>query len=45
MARIIGYIPPKKVKEPPGNNKGGKKSDKTDTPAAPTKGKEPPEEA
>ena len=35
MARIVGYIPPKKVKEPPKNTKGSKKPDPANTPAAP----------
>lgn len=45
MARIVGYIPPKKAKAPPGNAKGSRKPGKTDTSAAPAEGAAPPKEA
>lgn len=45
MAKIVGYIPPKKNKAPSRPAKGNKKPPLTDDPAAPAPDKEPPKEA
>lgn len=47
MARIVGYIPPKKEKAPPKGTKGSKKTAQSENTAAPAPagGAEPTQEA